>query len=208
MTGFPQPCPQQYFDEDQFHGNSSPATGASWSATVFMAPEHPQSAPSSNPRPLPGQPWGHAGVLQNNMFPSTNNAGNRQVDEDWDDMRPSVENPAPRDQLQDLQHHDHIIGDNARIVQDIPAQAHVTPPAAEIDTFNYEVPQATAGPAPAFLDGVPHDDPLPNGRASEVFRQLALLYLNDPNSQLTMVRMGPGHDNEVTVDITLKLTKL
>jgi hypothetical protein len=63
-------------------------------------------------------------------------------------MRPSVENPAPRDQLQDLQyvsmgysdmandysppyrHHDHIIGDNARIVQDIPAQAHVTPPAA------------------------------------------------------------------------------
>jgi len=207
MTDSPKPCPQQYSGDDQFHGNSSPAAGASWNATAFMAPQHPQSALSSNPRPLPGQPWGHAGVLQDDMFPSMNVAVNRH-DEDWEDMRPSVENPAARDQLHDLQYHDHIIGDNARIVQDIPAQAHVTPPAAEIDTFNYEVPQATAGPAPAFLDGVPHDDPLPNGRASEVFRQLALLYLNDPNSQLTMVRMGPGHDNEVTVDITLKLTKL
>ena len=26
-------------------------------------------------------------------------------------------------------HRDHIIGDNARIVQDVPAQAHVAPPA-------------------------------------------------------------------------------
>jgi hypothetical protein len=33
-------------------------------------------------------------------------------------------------------------------------------------------------------------------------RKLALFYLNDPNSQHTIVRMGPGHANEVTVDIT------
>jgi hypothetical protein len=62
-------------------------------------------------------------------------------------MRPSVENPAAQDQLQDLQyvamgyydmanaysppymHHDHIIPDYTRVVQDIPIQAHVAPPA-------------------------------------------------------------------------------
>ena len=77
-----------------------------------------------------------------------------------------------------------------------------------IDAFNDDVQQAAAGPAAAFLDEVPHEDPVPNGRASEVLRQLALLYLNDPNSQLTMVRMGPSHANEVTVDITVKLTNL
>ncbi len=76
-----------------------------------------------------------------------------------------------------------------------------------IDAFNDDVQQAAAGPAAAFLDEVPHD-PVPNGRASEVLRQLALLYLNDPNSHLTMVRMGPSHANEVTVDITVKLTNL
>jgi hypothetical protein len=77
-----------------------------------------------------------------------------------------------------------------------------------IGAFNDDVEQAAAGPAATFLDEVPHQDPAPNGRASEVLRQLALLYLNDPNSQLTMVRMGPSHDNEVTVDITVKLTNL
>jgi hypothetical protein len=79
-----------------------------------------------------------------------------------------------------------------------------------VDAFNDDVQQAAAGPAPAFLDEVPHQDPVPNGRASEVLRQLALLYLNDPNSQLTMVRVGPGHvrADEVTVDISLKLTNL
>jgi hypothetical protein len=77
-----------------------------------------------------------------------------------------------------------------------------------IDAFNDDVQQAAGGPTPAFLDEVPHQDPVPNERASEVLRQLALLYLNDPNSQLVMIRMGPGHADEVTVDFTLKLTNL
>ena len=79
-----------------------------------------------------------------------------------------------------------------------------------IDTFNDDVQQVAGGPAPAFLDEVPHQDPVLNGRASEVLRQLALLYLNDPNSQLATIRMEPGHANseEVTVVITLKLTNL
>jgi hypothetical protein len=77
-----------------------------------------------------------------------------------------------------------------------------------IDAFNDDVQQAAGGPTPAFLDEVPHQDPVPNERASEVLRQLALLYLNDPNSQLVMIRMGPGRADEVTVDFTLKLTNL
>jgi hypothetical protein len=72
MTDFPQlePCPRQYFEEDQFHGDSSHAVGASWSAsyaTTSTSPQHPQSAPLPNHRPLLGQPWGHAGVLQDDM---------------------------------------------------------------------------------------------------------------------------------------------
>jgi hypothetical protein len=77
-----------------------------------------------------------------------------------------------------------------------------------IDAFNDDVQQAATSPTPAFLNDVPRQDPIPNGRASEVLRQLALLYLNDPNSQLLMIRMGPGHADEVTVDFTLKLTNL
>jgi hypothetical protein len=63
-------------------------------------------------------------------------------------MSPPIENVAVQAQAQDLQyvdmgnydaandypppprgHLDHIIGDNARNVQDVPAQAHVAPPA-------------------------------------------------------------------------------
>jgi hypothetical protein len=77
-----------------------------------------------------------------------------------------------------------------------------------IDAFNDDVQQAAVCPAPAFLNEVPHQDPIPNGRASEVLRELALHYLDDPNSQLVMNCMGPGHGDEVTVDFTLKLTNL
>ena len=125
--------------------------------------------------------------------------------------------------------HDYIVPDYARVTQDVPIQAHVVPPAPVcadltlifnayiyltilspkvIDVFNNDAQQAAAGPAPAFLDEVPDQDPVPNGRASEVLRQLALLYLNDPNSQLVMIRMGPGNGDEVTVDFTLRLTNL
>jgi hypothetical protein len=76
-----------------------------------------------------------------------------------------------------------------------------------IDAFNDEVQQAAIGPAPAF-DQFPGQGPVPNRRASEVLRQLALLYLNDPNSQLTMVRMEPGYADGVMVVIALKLTDL
>jgi hypothetical protein len=78
-----------------------------------------------------------------------------------------------------------------------------------IDAYNDDVQQAEAGPAAAFVDEVQQDpQAVRNERASEVLRQLALLYLNDRNSQIVMIRMGPGHGDEVTVDFTLKLTNL
>jgi hypothetical protein len=73
--------------------------------------------------------------------------GNRRLNEGREDMPPPVENIAAQAQPQDLQyvdtgyydmanecpppqgHRDHIIGDSARIVQNVPAQAHVAPPA-------------------------------------------------------------------------------
>jgi hypothetical protein len=79
-----------------------------------------------------------------------NVAGNRQPNEGREDVPPPpVENVAAQGQPQGLQnvdmdnydvandypppqeHRDHIIADNlnARIVQDVPAQAHVAPPA-------------------------------------------------------------------------------
>ena len=83
-----------------------------------------------------------------------------------------------------------------------------SPLAKEIDAFNDEIQQAAADPAPAFLDEVPRQGPVPNGRGTEVLRQLAILYLNDPSSRLDMLSMEPGHDGDVTVVIALKLTDL
>ena len=76
-----------------------------------------------------------------------------------------------------------------------------------IDAFNIEDQQAATGPAPAF-DELPDQGPVPNRWATEVLRQLALLYLNDPNSQLAMIRMEPGYADGVMVVIALKLTDL
>jgi len=76
-----------------------------------------------------------------------------------------------------------------------------------IDQFNDEVQQAARGPAPAF-DELPDRGPVPNRHATEVLRQLALLYLNDPKSQLAMICMEPGYADGVMVVIVLKLTDL
>jgi hypothetical protein len=72
-------------------------------------------------------------------------------------MPPSVENIAAQAQPQDLQyvdmgyydrandypslpgHRDHIFADDARIVQDVPAQAHVAPPAPVCTTARYRI---------------------------------------------------------------------
>ena len=127
-------------------------------------------------------------------------------------------------------HGNYIRRDNPRIffVQDVPTQtraraaplapvctdlvfrrAHAKPypPPKVIDAFNDELQQAATGPAPTFNE-FPDWGPVPNRRASEVLRQLAILYLNDPNSQLAMIHMEPGYADGVMVVITLKLTDL
>jgi hypothetical protein len=65
-----------------------------------------------------------------------------------------------------------------------------------------------AGPARAFLNERPHQGSVPNGLANEVLRQLAILYLREPNSQVAMIRMEPGHAHGVRVVITVELADL
>jgi hypothetical protein len=132
--------PQQR--EVLFLGNQFHAADEPQNATAFPAPQHPQPAPSfdRDRRPLPGQPHGHAGVLRDAVVsnwhrdippftrahtpPPVENIAAQQdlqyVDMGYYDM--ANDYPPPQG------HRDHIIGDNARIDQDVPAQAHVAPP--------------------------------------------------------------------------------
>jgi hypothetical protein len=64
---------------------------------------------------------------------------------------------------------------------------------------------AAAGPARGFLGELPHQGPVPNGTANEILRQLAILYLREPNSRVAVIRMEPGHARGVRVVIALDL---
>ena len=89
------------------------------------------------------------------------------------------------------------------------AYACLTRPLEEIDTFNNLAVNAAAGPALAFLNELPHQGPIPgpNVQVNELLRQLAILYLHDPNSQIAVIRVepGPGQAHGVRVHITLDL---
>jgi hypothetical protein len=77
----------------------------------------------------------------------------------------------------------------------------------EIDIFANPVPNAAADPNRALLDGWPHHGPVPNVEVNELLRQLAILYLYDPNSQIAVISMGPAPDQAhgVRVHISLDL---
>jgi hypothetical protein len=45
----------------------------------------------------------------------------------------------------------------------------------------------------------------PSGPATEALRQLAILYLREPNSQVALIRMEPGHAHGVRVVVTVEL---
>jgi len=45
-------------------GNTLPAVGAPWGVTPLLAPQRPQSPPSSYGRPVPDQPRGHVTTVQ------------------------------------------------------------------------------------------------------------------------------------------------
>ena len=78
----------------------------------------------------------------------------------------------------------------------------------EIDLFNGPALNAAAGPAQAFVDEQPPQGPVPNGRANENLRQLAILYLREPSSQDIVIHMEPGDANGIRVLITLNLANL
>jgi hypothetical protein len=78
----------------------------------------------------------------------------------------------------------------------------------EIDVFYGPARNAAAGPVRAFLDERAHQGPVPTGLANEVLRQLAIVYLREPNSQVVTIRMEPGHTNRVRVVIALELADL
>ena len=76
----------------------------------------------------------------------------------------------------------------------------------QIDIFEDPALNAAAGPAQAFVNELPHQGLVPNRPlANELLRQLAILYLHEPNSQITVIRMEPGQAYGVRVHITLEL---
>ena len=66
-------------------------------------------------------------------------------------------------------------------------------------------PVARPGHAQAFFDERPDQGPVLNGTASEILRQLAILYLREPTSQVAMINMEPGQLHGVRLVITLDL---
>lgn len=66
-------------------------------------------------------------------------------------------------------------------------------------------PVARPGLAQAFFDERPDQGPILNGPAAEILRQLAILYLREPNSQVAMINMEHGHFDGVRIVITLDL---
>ena len=50
--------------------------------------------------------------------------------------------------------------------------------------------------------------PVFNEPARETLRRMANRYLNDPNSQVNMIRMEPGIAGGIRVDITLELADI
>jgi hypothetical protein len=157
------------------------------------------------------------------MFAPANAAGNHWPVEHWEDMPPPVENDAAQAQPQDLEivdvgyynmgndhpplhEHPNLAINNyaAPVALEVPAQAQADPP-PPIDIFDDPAWDAAAGPAPGFLNEWPPQGPVPNVPANEVLRQLAILYLREPNSQVSVIRMEPSHAHGVRVFITLEL---
>jgi hypothetical protein len=56
-----------------------------------------------------------------------------------------------------------------------------------------------------LIEELPHQVPVPNRRAPEALRQLAALYLHDPNSQVAEIRMEPGRADRAMMVITVGL---
>jgi hypothetical protein len=61
----------------------------------------------------------------------------------------------------------------------------------EIDILHDPIKHAAAGgPARTFLDELSYPDPVPNVQVIELFGQLAILCMREPNSQFAMTCTG------------------
>jgi hypothetical protein len=119
------------------------------------------------------------------------------------------------------EHRNHAINNYAGVALDA-AQGHAAPLAPvctnvifldaciqqdisskEINIFDGPARDAAAGPA--FLNEWAPQGPVHNVPANEVLRQLAILYLREPNAQVSVLRMEPSHAHGVMVFIALEL---
>ena len=66
-------------------------------------------------------------------------------------------------------------------------------------------PVAHPGHTQALFDEQPNQGAVPNWPAAEILRELAILYLREPNSRIAMINMEPGHFHGVRLVITLDL---
>ena len=66
-------------------------------------------------------------------------------------------------------------------------------------------PVARPDHAQAFLDERSDQGTILDGPAAEILRELAILYLREPNSRVAMINMEPGHLRGVRMVITLDL---
>ncbi|KAH9990838.1 hypothetical protein BJV77DRAFT_1010593 [Russula vinacea] len=112
-----------------------------------------QLAPSSYPRPVPGDLCGHSGVVRDAMFPPANAAGNHRPVEHWEDIPLLIENNAAQGQPQGVLYvdmgyynmgndhptlrecHDNAIDNHANVALDVPVQGHAAPLAPVCTNF-------------------------------------------------------------------------
>jgi len=78
----------------------------------------------------------------------------------------------------------------------------------ELDIFHYAGQDEPADLAQALLDEGLHQVPIFNEPSREILRRMANRYLNDPDSQVDMIRMEPGTAGGIRVNITLELADL
>lgn len=74
-----------------------------------------------------------------------------------------------------------------------------------MNTFDDAGLHAAPGPAQAFLEEWPHQDPIPNGPAAGYLQRIAIHYLHQPNLQVSLIHMEPSHAGGARVVITLEM---
>jgi hypothetical protein len=75
----------------------------------------------------------------------------------------------------------------------------------EHDVFGNAPQRAPAGPALDAVDEWAHEGPILGVPAAEILRQLARCYMDNPDSQVHIVRVERGPTGGIRVTITLEI---